>query len=257
MSEPIIRIQGLTDVGKKRDHNEDRFYVSEIHNYAVVADGMGGRHFGEVAAQMSVDSIRDRFENYFPESISSLRAVDQTHCSDMVTCLMDDWIRDANFQVWNRGQQEEKYRDMGTTLVMVYTLPNMAVVAHIGDSRGYHINEDGKMSLVTNDHSFVNSQVATGAMTLEEAEASNQKNIITRAIGTHKQVKPDFKTIRMHAGERLLLCSDGLSDMVGAEAIGEIASRDEKGKHILEALVEEANHNGGRDNITVVLVEYS
>lgn len=257
MPETIIRIQGLTDVGKKRDHNEDRFYVSEIHNYAVLADGMGGRHFGEVAAQMSVDSIRDRFENFFPESITNLRLSDQVHCSDMVTCLLDDWIRDANFQVWNRGQKEEKYREMGTTLVMVYTLPSMAVVAHIGDSRGYHIDADGKMTLVTTDHSYVNSQVATGAMTQEEADASNQKNIITRAIGTHRQVKPDFQNVKMQKGDRLLLCSDGLSDMVESEAISEIASRDEKGKHILEALVEEANHNGGRDNITVVLVEYS
>ncbi len=256
MSETTIQIQGLTDVGKRREHNEDRFYVSEIHNYAILADGMGGRHFGEVAAQMSVDSLRDRFENYFPDAITGSRQADQIHCADMVTCLLDDWIRFANFEVWNRGQKEEKYSEMGTTLAMVYTLPSMAVVAHVGDSRVYHVR-DGHLVQVTSDHSFVNSQIATGAMTAEEAQTSNQKNIITRAIGTHKQVKPDFKTIKMLAGDRLLLCSDGLSDMVEEEAIAEIAGRDEKGKHILQALVEEANHNGGRDNITVVLVEYS
>ncbi len=255
MSESIIRIQGLTDVGKRRDHNEDRFYVSEIHNYAVLADGMGGRHYGEVAAQMSVDIIRDRFENFFPDSIAGMRNSDQAHCADMIICLLDEWIRDANYQVWHRGQVEEKYREMGTTLAMVYTLPSTVVIGHVGDSRVYHVR-DGKLTLATVDHSFVNSQVATGAMTEEEALTSNQKNIITRAIGTHKQVKPDFQVLKMARGDRLVICSDGLSDMVEDEAIAEIAGRDEKGKHILGALVEEANHNGGRDNITVVLVEY-
>ncbi len=255
MPDSIICIQGLTNVGRKREHNEDRFHTSEIHNYAILADGMGGRHFGEVAAQMTVDFLRERFENFFPLSMEALRRTDQTRCADMVVCLLDEWIRDANYQVWNRGQVEDKYREMGTTLAMVYALPSMAVIGHVGDSRVYHISAE-TMTLQTLDHSFVNSQVATGAMTEEEAQTSNQKNIITRAIGTHKHVKPDFKTIRMAKGDRLILCSDGLSDMVEDQAIAAIAGQEGKAGDILEDLIEEANQNGGRDNITVILVEY-
>ena len=255
MSDPIIRFEGRTDVGRRRDHNEDRFYVSEIHNYAVLADGMGGRHFGEVAAQMTVDVIRERFENFFPPSILDLVKTDQARCADMVVCLLDEWIRESNFQVWNRGQREEKYREMGTTLAMVYALPSCAVIGHVGDSRIYH-KSGANLALATLDHSFVNSQVATGAMTAEEAQSSSQKNIITRAIGTHRHVKPDFKVLRMSPGDRLLLCSDGLSDMVADDQIAAILGKEEKGSVILDELVETANENGGRDNITVILVDY-
>ena len=256
MAESIIRFYGKSDVGKKRDHNEDRFFFSEIHNYGVLADGMGGRHYGEVAAEMAVDVIKDKFAHFFPESFHSLRQTDQANCADMVVCLLDEWIRDANFQVWDRGQKEERFREMGTTLAMVYALPNLAIVAHIGDSRVYHYSK-GQIKQVTSDHSFVNSQVATGAMTAEEAQTSNQRNIITRAIGTHKQVKPEFQIPHITVGDRLLLCSDGLSDMVTDDVITEFLSSDVKPDLLLDSLVAEANKNGGRDNITVLLVDYA
>lgn len=255
MAETPVRFYGITDVGQKRDHNEDAYYYSESDFYAILADGMGGRHFGEVAAGMTVQVIREKFETYFPSSVRQIRRVDQTHCTDMVVCLLDDWIRDANFEVWSKGQREERFREMGTTLAMIYALPSIAVIAHIGDSRVYHLHS-GEMEQVTSDHSFVNSQVATGAMTREEAQVSAQKNIITRAIGTSRHVKPEFKTCSASAGDRFLLCSDGLTDMVDDEVIREILSSEDKPQKILETLVGEANANGGRDNITILLVDY-
>ncbi|MCB9832344.1 MAG: Stp1/IreP family PP2C-type Ser/Thr phosphatase [Planctomycetes bacterium] len=256
MSEPVIRFFGKSDVGRKRDHNEDRYHFSEIYNYAILADGMGGRHFGEVAAEMTVETVKDKFENYFPSSIDAVRDSDQGQAVDMVVCLLDEWIRDANFQVWDRGQKDERFREMGTTLAMVYALPTCVVVAHIGDSRVYHLHE-GALTQVTSDHSFVNSQVATGAMTAEEAQASSQKNIITRAIGTHRNVKPEFKIARVAKGDRLLLCSDGLSDMVSDDQIAILLGQSKKGDLILDDLVAAANEAGGRDNITVLMVDYS
>ncbi|MCA9321383.1 MAG: Stp1/IreP family PP2C-type Ser/Thr phosphatase [Planctomycetes bacterium] len=253
--EKPIRFYGVSDVGKRRDHNEDAFFFSESEHYAILADGMGGRHYGEVAANMTVDVVKEKFASFFPPSIKDLRKTEQTHCADMVICLLDEWIRAANLAVWSKGQREEQFREMGTTVVAVYALPNMAVVAHIGDSRVYHLT-GGSFRQITDDHSFVNSQVQSGVMTAEEAQASAQKNIITRAIGTAKHVKPEFKTPRLASGDKLLLCSDGLSDMVVDEVIGDIVASGDPPQRILENLVSEANANGGRDNITVLLVDY-
>ena len=163
MAEPEIRFYGITDVGRRRDHNEDSYYFSESEHYAIIADGMGGRHYGEVAANMTVQVIREKFETFFPFSIREMRRTDQGNCTDMVVCLLDDWIRDANRAVWDKGQKEEQFREMGTTLAMVYTLPNTVVVAHIGDSRVYHLHGE-RLRQVTSDHSFVNSQIATVTM---------------------------------------------------------------------------------------------
>ncbi|MEZ6194269.1 MAG: Stp1/IreP family PP2C-type Ser/Thr phosphatase [Planctomycetota bacterium] len=251
-----IRYHGITDVGRKRDHNEDAYYVSADGHFGILADGMGGRHFGEVAANMTVDLLRHKFETYFPPSYAKLRDTEQAHVADMVTCLLDDWVRDVNFQVWRKGQEDEKFREMGTTVVALYTMANVAVLAHVGDSRAYHVR-DGEMTRITRDHSLVNSQLESGMITAEEAEASTQKNIITRAIGTGKDVKPEVTTCSTRAGDRILVCSDGLSDMVSDEVILEVLASDDDAEGALRTLVERANEAGGKDNITILLVEFA
>ena len=253
--EKPIRFFGLSDVGRRRDHNEDAYFLSETGRFAILADGMGGRHYGEVAANMTVDSIREQFDTFFPPSVDEIRRTDQSRCADMVTCLLDEWIRHANAMVWKKGRNDERYKEMGTTLVMVYALPSLAVVAYIGDSRAYLVH-DGSLELVTHDHSFVNSQVASGAMTEAEAQESKQKNIITRAIGTGLHVKPEFRYPHIGPGDRLLLCSDGLTDMVPDEGIQEIFDRGLPAQETCQALVDAANEAGGKDNITVLIVEY-
>lgn len=255
MFDHVSRFWGITDVGKKRDHNEDAFHISEKGHYCILADGMGGRNYGEVAAQMTVDLLRRRFDSFLPTSADYLRSVDQTNCADMLRVIVDDWVREINFEVWHKGQTDERYREMGTTLVLLYALPSLALVCHIGDSRVYHIHGD-HMVQVTADHSLVNTHVQNGMMTREEAQQSAQKNIITRAIGTAKTVKPEFDLVHTRPGDRLLLCSDGLTDMVPEATIKGMVLSGRPESEILKDLVEHANAAGGRDNITAILVEY-
>jgi PPM family protein phosphatase len=251
----VTRFFGITDVGRKRDHNEDAYYICPRGHYCILADGMGGRNFGEVAANMSVQLLRERFDAYLPASADNFRTADQANCADMMRVILDEWIREINFEVWNKGQQDLRYREMGTTLIVVYALPSLALVAHIGDSRVYHLHE-GEMHQVTNDHSLVNTQVENGMLTREEAQTSNQKNIITRAIGTGKAVKPDFDLVHTRPGDKLLLCSDGLTDMVAEPDIKQMLMNGQPAAETLESLVATANTNGGRDNITAILIEY-
>lgn len=255
MAHRTIRYYGITDVGRKRDHNEDAYHVAPESNFGLLADGMGGRNFGEVAANMAVDLLREKFETFFPPSYAKLREVDQTHVADMVTCLLDDWVRDVNFRVWQKGQEDDQFREMGTTLVATYTLPNIAVLAHVGDSRAYLVQGE-EMTLITRDHSLVNSQLESGMITEEEAAASTQKNIITRAIGTGKDVKPEVSTCHTSPGDRLVVCSDGLTDMVTDEEILQIVLDAADEQSALEALVARANENGGKDNITILLIAF-
>ena len=106
----VIRFYGITDVGRKRDHNEDAHYISDNGHYCILADGMGGRNFGEVAANMTVNLIRERFETYLPESAQAFRRADQKSCADMVRVYLDDWIREINYEVWHKGQTEIQYQ---------------------------------------------------------------------------------------------------------------------------------------------------
>ncbi len=248
----MLRFCGLTDIGKQRGDNEDRFAVSEDSQYAVLADGMGGRLFGEVASEMAVQGLSRHIERDLPKSLGRLDRFDQ---GSMATNLLDEWVRRVNSEVYNKGQDDERYREMGTTLVGLLGLDGQIVLVHVGDSRCYRWRARGGMSQLTEDHSFVNTQVKQGVITEEQARESSQRNIITRAIGTADKVKPDIKVLATAAGDRFLLCSDGLTDMVDDEAIEAIMSRGQDLQSTAKTLVDTANASGGRDNITVILVE--
>lgn len=255
MSIAEIRYFGVTDVGQLREHNEDALHFDADNHFGVLADGMGGRMFGEVAARMTVDIIRDRFENFFPPSVRETAETDQAHSIDMVVNMMDDWINDANLAVWKKGQDDAKFREMGTTVVVFYAFQNAVVIGYVGDSRAYHVNGH-EIRQLTEDHSFVNSQVRSGVMTAEEAAVSSQRNIITRAIGTEKRVKPDYEIVRIKEGDRILMCSDGLSDMLPDDVIVDTMQGQTGGGEALSALVDKANSAGGKDNITLLLLDY-
>lgn len=256
MSTGEIQFFGATDVGRCREHNEDAYHIDGDRNFGVLADGMGGRLFGEVAASMTVDLLRQRFEEFFPESVRESAEADQAHSIDMVVNMMDDWINDANLAVWQKGQDDVKYQEMGTTVVACYAFPSVVIIGYVGDSRAYHVS-GGEIKQVTEDHSFVNSQVRSGAMTAEEAAVSTQRNIITRAIGTEKRVKADYAVVHVRDGDRILMCSDGLSDMIPDEVIVDTLQENEGGAEALSALIDEANAAGGRDNITLMLLNCS
>jgi protein phosphatase len=247
----VLRFKGITDVGQKRDDNEDRFVVNEDRQYAILADGMGGRMYGEVASTMAVEFLSRCIENERPKHLARL---DRNEQGAMLTNLMDEWVRGVNGAIYQKGQQDERYRDMGTTLVAIVGFGPQALLVHVGDSRAYSWHE-GVLKQITEDHSFVNSQVKQGMMTEQEARESNQRNIITRAVGTADRVKPDITIHTLRKGERLILCSDGLSDMIDDAAISAIMGQEGDLEASAEALVDAANEAGGKDNITVILAE--
>lgn len=249
----MLRFCGLTDVGRKRSDNEDRFHISNDRQYAVLADGMGGRLYGEVASEMAVKGLARHIEEDLPTSIGRLDRAEQ---SAMATNMLDDWIREVNSLVFQKGQNDERYREMGTTLVCLLGLDKQVVLAHVGDSRCYQwSSRSGQMRQLTEDHSFVNSQLKQGVITEEEARESAQRNIITRAVGTAAKVKPDIRAFATHPGDRFLLCSDGLTDMIDDEGIAGILGEGLDLEATVKKLVDQANAAGGRDNITVIIAE--
>ena len=248
----MLRFCGLTDVGKKRSDNEDRFQVSEENQYTILADGMGGRLYGEVASEMAVEGLARHIEHDLPASIHRL---DRGEQGLMGTNLLDEWIRAVNGQIHSKGQEDERYREMGTTLICLLGFDGQAILAHVGDSRCYRWRRRGGLSQLTEDHSFVNTQLKQGVITEEEAKESAQRNIITRAVGTAEKVKADIGVFPVGKGDRFLLCSDGLTDMVDDDVIAEVLGRGDDIQTTVRMLVDAANAAGGRDNTTVVLAQ--
>jgi len=244
---------GKTDVGRRRELNEDTFYASDANSFAVVADGMGGRDFGEVASSLFVSSLNANMKKFLPRSYRTRTRDDGSGAAQHLITLFDTWIRDINEAVSTWGGSGGKYREMGTTVAILYHQADFVIVGHVGDSRVYRFR-DGRLELLTEDHSFINTQLKAKLITPEEALLSNHRNIITRAIGTRFCVKPTLSVRSARPGDVFLLCSDGLSDLVPDARIEELMllfREDVPGA--VDALVDEANNRGGKDNITVVL----
>ena len=244
---------GKTDVGRKRELNEDSFYHSEKESFCVLADGMGGRDFGEVASSLCVSSFNTYFKKYFPDSFRGRPRGTDGMMEDLLRTLFDGWVREVNGAVYNFGMLDARYREMGTTLAFLYHQEDFVALVHVGDSRIYR-RRDGAMAQVTEDHSFINSQLKAKLITPEEAALSSHKNIITRAIGTRPTVKPEVKFHEARAEDVYLLCSDGLSDLVSSDDMGRTLARNGTDlNRAVDELVDLANERGGKDNITVVL----
>jgi serine/threonine protein phosphatase PrpC len=244
---------GKTDVGRKRQLNEDSFYASEEYGFCVLADGMGGRDFGEVASSLAVSSFNTWYRKNFPATFKGRKRGTDGLMEDLLRTLFDGWIREVNAAVYNFGLVDARYREMGTTLAFLYQQEDFVALAHVGDSRVYR-RRDGAMVQVTEDHSFINSQLKARLITPEEAAMSAHKNIITRAIGTRPCVKPEIRFEETRPGDVYLLCSDGLSDLVSSDDMNRALERN--GTDLPRAvaeLVDLANERGGKDNITVVL----
>ena len=249
-----LQYAGATHVGMKRDHNEDNLVLVPELNLFVVADGMGGHSSGEVASRIAVETIRKFFEETEEdEEITWPYKPDRTLA--YAENRLAAGIKLANRNIFETALQDARYKGMGTTFVGVMWSEDEAVIAHVGDSRAYRIR-NGAIEQFTEDHSLLNDYKKIQKMTPEEEEAFPHKNIIVRALGMKEAVLVDIQRTDPAPGDIFLLCSDGLSGEVTDERMLELveANRDDLDRGI-EQLIQVACDNGGKDNVTAILVK--
>lgn len=246
----IIKVCGLSDVGKRRELNEDSFGVygfedGALSGVCVLADGMGGHNAGEVASSMAVEAVMNELKE-------DLSQQDSNQISHNIMAAIDY----ANSNIYEKSLKNPEQAGMGTTLVVAYVTDSFVRVANIGDSRAYVVSQN-KICRITVDHSVVEELVQRGSITREEARRHPDKNIITRALGTDLFVEADYYDYVPTVGETILLCSDGLTEMVDEDEIKDIINNAENENLAVQSLVEKANENGGVDNITVVALRFA
>jgi len=220
-----------TDIGQVREGNEDSFLV-EAPLYAV-ADGMGGHRGGEVASQLALETVEARYGEGAP---------------------LEDAVRSANAAVFERSEADRAVAGMGTTITAVVVEPRSAHLVHVGDSRAYLLRA-GALRQLTEDHTLVQRMIAAGEITPAEAEVHPHRSVVLRALGTDAQVALDVQDVGLLEGDRLLLCSDGLTTMITEEQIAAIAGATPAPQEAADRLVRAANRAGGVDNITVVILD--
>lgn len=258
-------VASQSDVGRKRKHNEDALLSSDfvlsagsrvvqVH-LTVVSDGMGGAAAGEVASSLTIETV----------SMEIYRQLVTTHLNRdrrfvNLPKIMEEAIRRANERVFSTARASHLYAGMGATCTAVVFCQGRIVVGHVGDSRCY-LHHRGALGQLTRDHSFVDQLLREGRITQEEAERHPQRNVITRAIGSREQVKIDVFEHVVHGRDTLLICSDGLHGMIGAEGIAAVfherpreAETPESLQGLCRSFVAAANHAGGKDNVSVALL---
>ena len=238
---------GKSDTGLIRELNEDSFLISGFeegspHGFCILADGMGGHNAGEVASAMATEIVSN-------ELLHSDMQGDEEKIVAQIMASLDY----ANNEIYHKSVTNSQNAGMGTTAVVFYLDGKTAYIANIGDSRAYLIEKSG-ITQLTSDHSIVQKLVDSGAITPEEARNHPERNIITKALGTEPTEEYDIYEFEVREGDRILLCSDGLTDMLYDEDIKNIVLSQPDPEEALTALVEKAKENGGKDNITVVLI---
>ena len=242
-----MRLGYKTDAGMVRENNEDSFLVMKEYypNYCVfaVADGMGGHNAGEVASTMAIQELKNYFIKY--------ENIDKSHVENE---FIENLINNINSNIHHASLENSELQGMGTTLTFAVYIQNQLYISHIGDSRVYKINDKG-IEQLTEDHSLVAGLIKEGTITKEQAKNHPQKNIITRAIGTDIKVKPDMYHYVLHKNDIILLCTDGLTNLVPEDKIKSIIQRSTNLQDAANSLVELANEKGGTDNITLIIFQ--
>jgi len=237
---------GLTDIGLNRKMNQDVFYTHKFNEqvgFAIVCDGMGGQSAGNIASEMTCNIVSDKLKEI------DILKVDSLEIDDIITTT----IGDANIKVYTKSKLEAGYTGMGTTVVLAFIVGETAHIACIGDSRVYSIQENC-IKQITKDHSLVQELFEQGKITQEEVFTHPNKNMITRAVGVALTVDIDLISVNIEKGQKLLLCSDGLTNMLNDEEIKKIVIKNDL-ENSCKKLIEMANDAGGIDNTTVVVVE--
>jgi protein phosphatase len=241
---------GMTDVGIKRTNNEDNYLINDELNLFLVCDGMGGHVGGEFASAIAVNTVDEVLstQEFTAEELDA----DPDDVVEITGEKLRYAIRLAGKRIWEKGQEEPEYKGMGTTCLAMVLEGGNAYVAHVGDSRAYLVR-DGCIEQLTEDHSLVNEKVKAGLITPDEAKNHKLKNIITRSLGFMEDVEIDLQVRAVQRGDHMVMCSDGLSNLVETGEIGE-AVLDHGPQASARHLVELACERGGDDNVTVVVV---
>ena len=233
----------MTDIGRKREINQDYVFATDetignLPNLLVVADGMGGHRAGDFASRFTVEVLAEEVQNS-----------KETHPEQ----ILGNAIQTANERLMEEAAKDSRLEGMGTTLVAATILDHVLYFANVGDSRLYLINKE--IHQLSKDHSMVEEMVRLGGLTEEEAKHHPDKNIITRAMGVKDKVEPDFFEYRLKGGDTILMCSDGLTNMVDDDEIFQIVKSARDIVEAVETLIQRANENGGSDNIGIVLAQ--
>ena len=234
----------VTKTGKNRDVNQDCFLceeeaVGELSNLFIVADGMGGHNGGDFASGFCVEQVK----NY----ISS-------HKGDSIISIIRAAIKTANEKIREKAKTDELLKGCGTTVVLATIKDNILYIANVGDSRLY-VFQNSRLSQITEDHSVVEEMIKSGIIKKEEARFNPHKNKVTRALGAEPDVEADFFEVKLAKGDRILLCSDGVSNMMDERILEEITGSDRELQEICRILIDTAVNNGGKDDATVVMIE--
>ncbi len=247
-----LRFWPLTDVGMVRDHNEDSFLVDEKVNLFVVADGMGGHAAGEVASNIAVHALRETIQAERELIDRFEKGMESTTRLDLLR-LMEQGVLRACAAVYAEAQKDPAKRGMGTTLVALMIIGSRGFLAHVGDSRIYLIRKNSVYQL-TKDHSLINELLARGRLKPEQIDQVQYKNAMTRAVGVYESVEADTLDFDVLAGDRFMLCSDGLSNYTEDRDILRIFQEHPEDQ-VAQQFIEFANQAGGKDNITAIVVK--
>lgn len=248
---------GITDIGRKRQRNEDSYLVNDKIGLYIVADGMGGHAGGEFASKIAVSTVEeiirgeDRVRSNVPND--SYLDTDASASEGQEQERLKEAINRAGNMIVRRAFEDPELKGMGTTSTVMFIANDKAYIAHVGDSRAYCVR-DGQIIQITEDHSLVHEQLKSGLITEEEAKTHQLKNIITRSVGVQEEVEVDTVVWKIQVGDSYLLCSDGLSNMVHDHELQDIITKF-NAEQAARELVDLANSRGGEDNITLILLK--
>lgn len=240
-----LRSSARTSTGQVRENNEDNIHLWTGDDFvlAIVADGMGGAAAGEEASRLAVETIKT---NFVPRD---------TQDNSPITEQLRDTIQAANISIFRKASASPEMRGMGTTLTLAYVRGTYATFAHVGDSRAYLVDGiDHEITQITSDHSFVQALLQAGHITEDEIEGHPMGNVLYRALGQSEELDVDLYYKRLHVGDRLVLCSDGLTRHVKPDEIATVAFADPEPDVVSQKLIDLANERGGEDNVSVIVI---
>ena len=248
-TQTLLKIAGYTDTGLRREYNQDHIGFDQELGIAVLADGMGGHKAGEVAAHMAVKFVLEKLRKFVLQENSV------SITGSQLLEFVSNTISSSNAEIYSAQEAEQAYKGMGTTIVATVVIGTQVYVGHVGDSRLY-LYRSRTLQRLTKDHSLVQDLIDRGFYTEREARSANVGHVVTRALGTRPEVEVEANDEQLQAYDLLLLCSDGLTDMVSDWQIAEIIDENIADLEVAaKKLIALANHYGGKDNISVILMQ--